>query len=209
MPVVDGREYRVFSAESFSAEEDGGEYHVRGYATTFGQPYPFGPEGWKEQVSPEALVGADMSDVIFQYDHCGLVMARQRNSTLVLTVDQHGLLIDAFLSGSRKGRDLYEAIKNGLVDRMSVGFIVAKGGWEIDDERKISTITRISKVFDVSAVSLPANGFTEISARSSYLDGAIEERQQELLARAEERNERAKMLALLELTKGWQWNTNR
>lgn len=204
MPVVAGREYRMFSAEAFSAEDDGGGYHVRGYATTFGQPYPFGPEGWSEQVSQDAFAGADMSDIIFQYDHRGLVMARQRNSTLTVSVDSHGLLVDALLGGSRQGRDLYEAIKNGLVDRMSWGFTVANGGWDIDEERKLSTITRVSKVFDVSAVSLPANGFTEISARSSYLDGAIEERRQEMLARAAERNERTRMLALLELTKGWQ-----
>ena len=73
---------------------------------------------------------------------------------------------------------------------MSFGFIIDDDGfeWEEDDEGVIhSRITKISKVFDVSAVSIPANPNTEISARA-YLDGAIEakRKQQEMLQRAEE-----------------------
>lgn len=179
MPVVEGREYRNIPIEQFSAIEGG--YVVEGYATVFGTPYDFG--GAKEVISPRALDGADMSDVIFQFDHAGMVMARQRNKTLEVFVDAHGLGIRADLSGCSQGRDLYEAIKNGLVDRMSWAFRVAEGGWSWDEASRTSTVERVEKVYDVSAVSLPACEATSIKARS-YLDGAIE------AARAQEVRER-------------------
>lgn len=185
MPIKAGREYRM--AMPFSALENG--YIVEGYATTFDQPYDFGHDGMKEVVSRSALDTADMSDVIFQMNHEGPVMARLRNNTLELRPDEHGLYCKADLGGSQYGRDLYEAIKNGLIDRMSWGFIMDEDGWDYDPATRTSTIVRVSKVFDVSAVSLPANEDTVIHARS-YLDGVIEAEQQELLLRDKEARER-------------------
>lgn len=159
-------------------DSDRGSYHVRGYATTWDDPYPFGPEGWTEVIDRHALDGADMSDVIFQYDHCGMVMARMSNGTLRISIDDHGLLNDSWLNGCAAARDLYEAISNGLVTKMSWGFSVPDDGWQVDYEARRSVITRITKVYDLSAVSLPANPGSEIKARS-YLDGAIEARRLE------------------------------
>ena len=178
MPIKDGREYRNISIENFSAVDD--SYIVEGYATTFDVPYDFMP-GYQECIRKSALEGADMSDVIFQYDHNGMVMARLRNNTLSLFIDDHGLKVSADLKGSQQGRELYEAIKNGLVDRMSWAFRVAEDGWEFDKENRISYITKVEKVYDVSAVSIPANDDTEINARS-YLDGVIEEMEREEFA---------------------------
>ncbi len=170
MPVVEGREYRSFDLAGFDAGEG---YSVEGYATTFDAPYELGRDGVRECVRSTALDGADMGDVIFQYDHAGLVMARMRNGTLDLERDGHGLRVRARLGGTQAGRDLYEAIRGGLVDRMSWGFTVARDGWEWDEATRTSYITKVDKVFDVSAVSIPANEDTVISARS-YLDGVIE-----------------------------------
>lgn len=178
MPIKDGREYRNISIENFSAVDD--SYIVEGYATTFDVPYDFMP-GYQECIRKSALEGADMSDVIFQFDHNGMVMARLRNNTLSLFIDDHGLKVSADLKGSQQGRELYEAIKNGLVDRMSWAFRVAEDGWEFDKENRISYITKVEKVYDVSAVSIPANDDTEINARS-YLDGVIEEMEREEFA---------------------------
>ena len=178
MPIKDGREYRNISIENFSAVDD--SYIVEGYATTFDIPYDFMP-GYQECIRKSALEGADMSDVIFQFDHNGMVMARLRNNTLSLFIDDHGLKVSADLKGSQQGRELYEAIKNGLVDRMSWAFRVAEDGWEFDKENRISYITKVEKVYDVSAVSIPANDDTEINARS-YLDGVIEEMEREEFA---------------------------
>lgn len=196
MPVKDGREYRSIDINNFETKDDN-DYIVEGYATTFDDPYDMG-WGYFEAVSPRALDNADMSDVIFQYDHEGLVMARQRNNSLSLLPDSHGLYIKASLKGTEQGRQLYEAIKNGLVDRMSWAFTVDEDGWDYDETTHTSTITKVRKVFDVSAVSIPANEGTEIKARS-YLDGVIEREQQELLLRQKKRVQNMARLRLLRL----------
>lgn len=194
MPVRDGREYRSFGA--FSALEEPKGYIVEGYATTFDAPYDMGGDGYRECISSRALDSADMSDVIFQMNHAGTPLARLRNGSMSVERDQHGLLVRADLGGCEDGRRLYEAIKNGLVDRMSWAFRVADDGWTYDEATRTATIERISKVYDVSAVSLPANEDTEIHARS-YLDGVIEaEQQRESLQRE---LDRARALARLQL----------
>lgn len=197
----DQREYRTIFT-SFHAADDTGEspdgYVVEGYATTFDAPYDFGPPGYKECISSRALDGADMSDVIFQIDHEGSPLARMRNGSLSVSCDAHGLKVRADLGGSQAGRDAYEAIKNGLIDRMSWGFNLDDDGWEYDERTRTSTITRVKKVFDVSAVTFPANADTDIHARS-YLDGVIEAEQQELLSR--DKDERLRAALRLRLIK--------
>ena len=195
MPVKDGREYRDIEAV-FEARDN---YAVEGYATTFGQPYPMG-RGMSEVIERSAFDGCDMSDVIFQYDHAGMVMARNRNGTLRVEPDDHGLRVWADLSGSEQGRQLHEAIRNGLVDRMSWGFLVADDGWEYDRDTRTSHVAKVEKVFDVSAVSIPANDGTEIQARS-YLDGVIEAEQRESLQRGKEADERARLAIGMSITK--------
>lgn len=197
MPVKEGREYRSFALMQ-PAEQEGG-YIVEGYATTFDNPYDF-TRDTKEVIRRTALDGADMSDVIFQLNHEGAPMARLRNNTMTLECDDHGLKVRADLGGSQAGRDLYEAISNGLVDRMSWGFSVSKDGWEYDHATRTSYVNKVDKVFDVSAVSIPANEGTEIHARS-YIDGVIEEELQELEQREaqQEKEERARIAAYLEI----------
>ena len=199
MPYLpNDRQYRTFTADNFRSVDGDDSYKVKGYFTTFGQEYELMSD-WYETVDAHALDDANMSDVIFQLNHDGAPLARQRNNSLTVGVDEHGGWCEAYLGGCREGRDLYESIRNGLIDEMSFGFTIADDGfdWDEDEDGAIhSTITRISKVFDVSAVSIPANPNTEISARS-YLDGAIEARrkQQEVLRRAEEMQERKSALA--------------
>lgn len=196
MPVKDGREYRSFTFAP-PVQEKGG-YIVEGYATTFDDPYDFGRGGMKEVIKRSALDGADMSDVIFQLNHEGAVMARLRNGTLALECDDHGLKVKADLGGSQVGRDLYESIVNGLIDRMSWGFTIAPGGWEYDEATRTSYITKVDKVFDVSAVSIPANEGTDIHARS-YIDGVIEAELGEFKQREAAKEEMARIAALIEI----------
>lgn len=186
----DQREYRSFAGNFHAVaetEDRRSAYMVEGYATTFDVPYNF--RRAKECIRSTAMAGADMSDVIFQLNHCGQTLARLKNGTLELTVDERGLFVRADLSGSQAGRDLYEAISNGLIDKMSWGFNVAPDGWEWDEETRTSYITKVEKVFDVSAVSIPADQDTDIHARS-YLDGVIEQEHQELVRRENERRQR-------------------
>ena len=173
------------------AEENENNYMVKGYASTF-EPYVlFSQDGvdYSEQIDPTAFDEADMSDVIFLYNHEGMVYARQKNGTLKLSTDKHGLLAEADLSSTQQSRDLFEAINAGLVDQMSFAFTVEDDSY--DKKTHTRTIHRINKVYDVSAVSIPANPGTDIAAVSarSYFDGVIEAEQAERL-------EREKQLAL-------------
>ncbi len=159
------------------------DYYVEGFATTFNKPYLlYELDGVKyyEEIDRHALDEADLSDVIMQYDHQGKVLARLSNGTLGLEPTEKGLFIYADLSKSQAAKELYEEIKNGLVTKMSWAFTVAED--EYDRETRTRTITKIKKVYDVSAVSIPANGDTEISARS-YVDGVIERERREALER--------------------------
>lgn len=210
MPVkTSEREYRridVADLEIRKGEADD-EMIVEGYATTFGNEYLLWDDGEYrvvESIDPGAFEKADMSDVIMQYDHQGRVFARNRNNTLELTVDDHGLKIRAYLGGTELGRQLYEEISKGYTDRMSWGFTVAKDEKKevSDKENKKTTvhrkITQIKKIYDVSAVSLPANDATEISARA-YGEGVIAEARQELAVIEERKRHIHKIKILMEV----------
>ena len=187
--------------------KDSDEYIVEGYATTFNQPYTLIDTldfKFREQISPDAFRECDMSDVIMQYDHEGKVFARTRNETLELSVDSKGLFVRANLGGTEQGRQLYSEIKGGYVDRMSFGFTVPEDGenrtYTTDNEgirTCLRTITKIGKLYDVSAVSIPANDTTSISARK-YCDGVIAELEAERLQRAEAKAKLELKLKLME-----------
>ena len=177
------RQYRQMSVGLRSL--DGGEgrekriesdYYTEGYASTFNDPYVLWEDSWdgteyREVISPDAFIDCDMSDIIMQYDHCGKVLARLSNGTLIVEPDEHGLFVAADLSKSVEARNLFEEIDNELIMRMSWAFTI--GASEYDRDTHTSTITRVKKIYDVSAVSYPADPNTEISARN-LLNGVIE-----------------------------------
>jgi HK97 family phage prohead protease len=195
MPVrTDERQYRAmvqFRAGALAWEDKpkrfaDSEYEVQGYATTFSKPYAMWGE-YKEQISPNVLDDADMSDVIMQYDHQGKVLARMTNRTLIMEADANGIFVAADLSRSEAARQLYEEINAGLITKMSWAFSVLEESFNTD--LKLWTVEKVKKVFDVSAVSIPANDATEISARAC-VDGAIE---------AERRSDRARKVQVLKV----------
>lgn len=185
----DGREYRSMMLEIRAADEDLGGMVVEGYATTFNEPYVlYQRDNYTvlERVAADAFVGCDMADVILQYNHEGRVFARTKNGTLQLTPDDHGLKVIADLSGTELGRQLYQEIKGGYTDQMSFGFVVAKSSVleTTDQDTGNITITRtiekVKKLYDVSAVSIPANDMTSITARG-FADGVIQQIEAERL----------------------------
>lgn len=170
------------------------EMILEGYATTFDQEYElYSYDDWNgyrvtvyEKIARNAFDKTDMSDVIFLFDHRGRVMARTRNKTLIVKPDDFGLLSRANVSGSDLGPGLYKDVKGGYVDRMSMQFTIKKSSVveERDDEERttklVRTIEEIGKLYDVSAVGIPANDGTDISARSAA-DGVIAELEAERL----------------------------
>lgn len=211
--LSEGRQYRnMMNFEVRAKRDDSDEMVAEGYATTFNEPYELMQfddwEGYRvhivEQVAPEAFEKTDMSDVIMQYNHEGRVFARTSNNTLELKTDDHGLFVKADLGGTEIGRGLYEEIKGGYTNRMSFGFNVSKDtrSEERDEENKtrtiLRTITGISKLWDVSAVSIPANDGTEISARS-WCDGVIAELQEEFRKAEEIKKQKQRIRILCEV----------
>lgn len=195
MPYLpNDREYRSIPLERMLGNEEK-EYRVSGYATTFDDPYTlFSYEGidYKEQIDPNAIdADTDMSDVIFQYDHSGMVFARMSNGTLNLSTDEHGLKVEADLSKTSDARNMFENIDTGMVKEMSWAFTVDRN--EYDSDNHIRTIRHIKRIYDVSAVSLPANPGTDIAAARSYIDGEIEKVKEEFLKR-EQQKKRIRLL---------------
>lgn len=202
MPMkVNEREYRDFTlAVIENKEAEDVQKVVGGYASVFDHPYTLfeGSEFViQEQVASGAFDEADLSDVIFQYNHEGRVFARTKNNTLTVGPDDEGLAIEADLGGTDIGRQLYQEIKGGYTTQMSYGYTVGEDLWEdrkLEDGRtlELRTIKRINKVFDVSAVSIPANDATSISVRN-LSEGVIEEIKAERLKALELDREKLKI----------------
>ena len=193
MPVVKGREYRqmfqpLMIPQGTENKRFDTDFYVEGFATTFDKPYvmyEYGGIKYCEVIDPNALVGADLSDVIMQFDHSGMVFARNKMAknkppSLLLEPQDGGLFIAANLSLTEEAKRLYASIDAGLICKMSWAFTVSEDAYNKDTHTR--TILKIKKVYDVSAVSYPANVDTDISARS-YFDGVIEREQQERLER--------------------------
>ena len=194
--LFEGRQYRDINVAAFERRTEGdGEKIVSGYATTFNQPYElWSYDGYTvlEQIDPAAFDDCDMADVIMQYNHEGRVFARTGNGTLELDPDDKGLHIRANLGGTEIGRQLFEEIEGGYTTKMSFGFKVAEDKREVTENHEdgsvtvLRTITKIKKLYDVSAVSLPANDATSISARD-YGEGVIAEIKEEILKRKKQK----------------------
>lgn len=203
------REYRMMAMpltvfDDIEESEDGEKRYanrfnspkyVEGYATTFEDPYVLweSEDGWKyvEVIDRNAFEGADMTDVIFQIDHEGPVLARTSNNLIYLEPTDHGLFTAIDLSRTQRGEWAYEDIQSGNYSQMSWAFTIADEQVDVDELNCVVTtrIKRVKKVYDVSAVSRPADPNTSISARR-VIDGAIEARRLLEEQRAEREMER-------------------
>lgn len=183
----ENREYRSFPMVETRKEGDEPSFLVEGYATNFNEYVLFEDEGieYKERILPEAFEDCDMTDVIFLKDHEGTVFARTKNNTLTLEVNENGLFTRTDLSKTSASREMYEEISTGMYSQMSFAFVVDDD--EYNTTEHLRTIRHIKKIFDVSAVSFPANPTTDISvATRSRFDGFIEQEKAERLAREQE-----------------------
>lgn len=172
-------------------------YYVEGYAARY-EPYVL----WEDDDGPiyerferGCFDNCDLSDVIYQLNHQGTVMARQSNGSLIVEPNENGLFVAADLGRTEAARHHYEEISTGMITKMSWGFIL--GDYYYDRESRTIAHRTVKKVFDVSGVSIPANQNTEINARS-WVDGVID-----LAARSEaELDERRRRLLLKIKTTG-------
>ena len=147
-------------------------YYIEGYAARY-EPYVLFNDGeydYYEQFDRNCFANCDMTDVIFLYDHAGKVLARLSNDTLIVEPRDEGLFFAADLGKTEAARTLYDEICAGMVTKMSWRFAI--GDYDFNPKTRTFTHHTVKKIYDVSAVSIPANNNTEINARS-WADGVI------------------------------------
>ena len=149
------------------------DYYVEGYAA-FYEPYVlyYDPDGEPiyERFDPGCFDNTDMSDIIYQLDHQGRVFARNTNGSLVVKADSVGLFMAADLGRTEAARDHYGDIQSEMITKMSWRFRC--GDYYYDDATRTIVHKTVAKIYDVSAVSIPANDNTFIHARA-WVDGEI------------------------------------
>ncbi len=174
------KEIRLAEIRALEPTGDSQDMIVEGRAVVYDRPtvmYEIDGIKYYEVIQRGALDGADMKDVPFKYNHSDaiMVMARTRNKTLELIPDEQGLLVRAKLANTTSGRDLFELIKRGDIDKMSFAFTVAEHSY--DRDARTRKIIRFKRIWDVSAVDIPAYSDTFIAARSYFEAQAEAERQ--------------------------------
>ena len=191
------KEIRKLDIQFRAEDTEDGKMQIRGYAAVFNSPETY---SYTETIDSKAFDEADMSDVVLRYNHNDsfMVLARTRNKSLDLSVDEKGLFMDARLQDDiTEHRNIFNAIKSGLIDKQSFAFTVDEDEYDYDTDTR--TIKRIGKVFDVSVVDQPFYNATDVSiARDNKSDDFLK-RREELRTKHEEElkeEERKQALAL-------------
>ena len=158
------RSYRSF--EIRASEETN---IIEGYAVVFDTAetmYEYDGIAYKEEIRSGAFTKADMKDVVLNFNHSGKPVARTKNNTLELLIDQRGLFVKADLSGTEEGRKLYEEVKGGYLDKMSFAFTI--NSEEYNRDTRTRSVTEVKRLFDVAIVDIPAYESTSVMARSFF-----------------------------------------
>lgn len=191
---IEFRDFKLTKIEVRKNKDDTESLIIEGVPCVFdvetvlykGKYYEF-----REKIAKGAFSEADMTDVIFNYNHGGRVYARTRNNSLELIVKKDGLNMKAILKKEDRGHEeLYSDIQSGLIDKMSFAFTVKECSYETIERAdepniEIRTVTKIEKLYDVSAVDIPAYDTTSISVRKAF-NAESKEREAESLRHADD-----------------------
>ena len=178
------KEIRKLDLQFRAEDTDDGKMEIKGYAAVFNSPETY---GYTEVIAPTAFDGADMSDVVLRYNHNDsfMVLARTRNKSLKLEVDEKGLFMDATLQDDiTEHRNIFNAVKSELIDKQSFAFTVDED--EYDYETDTRTITKIGKLFDVSVVDQPFYNATDVSVARDINNSEFLARREEIRKEHEE-----------------------
>ena len=155
------KEIRKLDIQFRAEDTEDGKMEIKGYAAVFNSPETY---SYTEVIDSRAFDESDMSDVVLRYNHNDsfMVLARTRNKSLDLSVDEKGLFMDARLQDDiTEHKNIFNAIKSGLIDKQSFAFVVEEDEYDYDTDTR--TITKIGKVFDVSVVDQPFYNATDVS----------------------------------------------
>ena len=170
------KEIRKLDMQFRAEDNEDGKMEIKGYAVVFNSPETY---GYTEVIDSRALDETDMSDVVLRYNHNDsfMVLARTRNKSLQLEKDEKGLMIDAVLQDDiTDHKNIYNAIKSGLIDKQSFAFSVDEDEYDYDTDTR--TITKIGKLFDVSVVDQPFYNATDVSIARKENDEFLEKREE-------------------------------
>lgn len=191
---------RIEKSSKVEKRDDGTEETIEqdkmvleGYPIVFNEETLIGNEdtGWIESIDPRALDETDMRDTPLKYNHQDItpILARVRNGSLKLTIDEKGLFMRAELLDTQQNKDFYKMVQAGLLDKMSFAFDV------LDEKRNDLSrpatrhIRKIGRLYDVSIVDVPAYDGTSLLARSKEIAEARSKAEAEADARALEEAE--------------------
>lgn len=170
------KEIRKLDIQFRAEPTEDSKMEIKGYAAVFNSPETY---SYTEVIAPTAFDDADLSDVVLRYNHedTFMVLARTRNNSLKLNVDSTGLFMNATLQDDiQQHRDIFNAIKSGLIDKQSFAFVVDEDSYDYDTDTR--TITKIGKVFDVSVVDQPFYNSTDVSVARNQNEEFLEKRKQ-------------------------------
>ncbi len=187
------KEIRKLDIQFRAEKSEDEKMEIKGYAAVFNSPETY---GYTEVIAPTAFDEADMSDVVLRYNHNDsfMVLARTRNKSLQLDVDNKGLFMNATLQDDiTEHRDIFNAIKSELIDKQSFAFTVDEDTYDYDTDTR--TIPKIGKLFDVSVVDQPFYNATDVSVARDVNNDEF------LTRRAEMRKEHEEKVALEEKRK--------
>ena len=215
---MNNKEVRFLELAELRAEQDERGVWIEGYPIVFNQETVIG--GYcREVILPEAVTDELLRDVALMIGHdFGMIpLAHSRrnngNSTMQLTVDEHGVKMRALLDveNNPKAKEAYSAIKRGDISGMSFAFVVGEERWEdLDTDMPLRVITRLAAIYEVSLVAFPAYPGTSVQAASegdalesvkASLESARKQAEEERAAEAEQERRRAALERLENLSK--------
>lgn len=181
IPSTPERESRFLSAsvELRAAAETDSPSKVFGYAAKFNsRSENLGSDSWQffEIIEPGAFDDVLNDDVRALFNHeSSAILARSKNGegSLKIGTDATGLWYEFEAPDTQVGRDLITSLKRGDVDQSSFSFTVGKDGEVWNETREgdgptvtTRTITKVTRLYDVSPVTYPAYPDATVALRS-------------------------------------------
>lgn len=161
------KETRIYKSDIEVRAEEGKQV-VRGYAAVFdSESNDLG--GFTEVISTGAFDGVLTDDVRALIDHeSRYILGRTTSGTLRIGTDERGLWYEYDSPDTTYAKDLLESMKRGDITQSSFGFRIADDGekWEKRGDKYYRTLTKISRLYDVSPVTYPAYNDTSVAMRS-------------------------------------------
>ena len=168
------KEVRFLELAEVRAVQDERGAWIEGYPIVFNQETVIG--GYcREMILREAVTQALLKGVALMIGHdFGMIpLAHSRNnnenSTMQLTIDEHGVKMRALLDvgNNPRAKEAYSAIVRGDISGMSFAFIVEAERWEdLDTDMPLRVITKLAAIFEVSLVAFPQYTGTSVQAAS-------------------------------------------